>query len=797
MWKNAMWLGIPKSELVKWNILEGDLTGRFAYYRCEIELKEAAELTIDISANSRYRLWINEIPVLSGPCKGDLYRHYYETMDVSKYLKTGRNIFAVQVLYSNAYTAIRQTDERAGIFGVLTPGGGHRLAVEGEICNCQSGKVMESITTGLADWRVWLDGSFYLKSYAVTENLGAVCEEPDFKNIPADWKCASYCCKSWAMACALEEVVCRGFWEKVGITPRFSMKERAIPLLYEKEGIFEKEIETSRDEPTHILERGAIQLAADEKRRILLDAGTIINAYPRFVFSRGKDAAVHITYFEKFENKEKEIRRDDAENGRFSGITDSLILSGRKIVYEPFWYRTFRFVAIEIETGQEGVVMEAPAFRKTGYPLKIGSQVRSSQNWVNDVWSMCVRTLENCMMETYMDCPYYEQMQFSMDTRLQALFTYLVSADVRLAKKALEDYHCSMTPDGLIHGKYPSAYTQIISTFSLHYIYMLKEYYWQTADLRTVRKYFPDMDKILDYYDSKMKENGLVGRLGYWEFVDWQPAWEQSGGMPEALQYGPSTIINFMYCYALKCAAELNETAGRTGMAMEYRQRRDEILQVIQEKCWDSDRGMYREGPEFAQYTCHAQAWAVLNELPDVETSKKILLTAANEADVLKCTFSTSYEWFRACEAAGVYECTKRDMEQWIRLLSLGCTCCPETPGDTRSDCHAWSALPMYEMICCMAGIRAERAGWERIRICPHLEDLPDLEGMAMTPKGEVEFSYIQNQSEDGRLIWKCRVKLPEGTDGVFVDTYGNETELSGGQQYELRNVRQVKSALT
>lgn len=156
--------------------------------------------------------------------------------------------------------------------------------------------------------------------------------------------------------------------------------------------------------------------------------------------------------------------------------------------------------------------MQAPVFRKTGYPPEVISQVRSSEPWVHEVWNMCVRTLENCMMETYMDCPYYEQMQFPMDTRLQALFTYMVSGDTRLARKALEDYHCSTIPEGLTHGKYPSAYPQIISTFSLHYIYMLREYFRQTGELREVRKYFPDMDRILDYYDRKIGEDAPTWR---------------------------------------------------------------------------------------------------------------------------------------------------------------------------------------------------------------------------------------------------------------------------------------------
>lgn len=786
MWKDAIWLGVPKKELKKWNILEGDLTGRFAYYRCEIQLDEPANLTVDISANSRYRLWVNERPVLSGPCKGDLHRHYYETVDLTEYLKIGKNILAVQVLYSNAYSAVKQTDERAGIFGVLTPGGGHRLAVEGELRNAD-GKTIGSVTTGSADWKVYLDGSFFLKSYAVTENLGAVCEELDFQKLPGNWKAEVCDVSDWSLPCELEEVKADSFFESVGLVPRFIMKEREIPLLYETEDTFVKELETTAIPAVHILEKGRIRVDAGETEKLLLDAGRIVNGYPRFFFCGGKGTQIRIIYFEKFVHETKVIQRDDAENGTISGITDCIVLSGEPMVYEPFWYRTFRFLYIEIKVKDEAAEVHAPIFRKTGYPLEAISDMKSSEPWVGELWSMCVHTLENCMMETYMDCPYYEQMQFPMDTRLQALFTYMVSGDVRLAGKALEDYHCSIIPEGLIHGKYPSAYTQIISTFSLHYIYMLWEYFWQTGELREIRKYFPDMDRILDYYDRKIGEDGLVGRLGYWEFVDWQDAWTETGGIPAALLHGPSAIINLMYAYALMCAAKLNETAGRTGIAKEYRKRRADILKQIQVQCWDEEREMYREGPSFVQYTCHAQAWAVLNCLPDEETAKSILRHAAEEKDVLKCSFSTAYEWFRACEQAGVYEYTKPDLKRWIELPALGCTCCPETPGNTRSDCHAWSALPMYELICGMAGIRAGAAGWKSVRINPHLEELADLEGQVTTPKGNVEFVYRRKENvTDGNGGWNYHIVLPAGLDGEFIDENGNVRMLQGGHPYDL-----------
>ncbi len=58
-----------------------------------------------------------------------------------------------------------------------------------------------------------------------------------------------------------------------------------------------------------------------------------------------------------------------------------------------------------------------------------------------------------------------------MDTRLQMLFTYAVSHDTQLARKALLDFHCGMRPEGLLPGKTPTAYCQVITTFSLHYVY--------------------------------------------------------------------------------------------------------------------------------------------------------------------------------------------------------------------------------------------------------------------------------------------------------------------------------------
>lgn len=788
MWKDAMWLGLPKSELEKWNVLEGDLTGRFAYYRCEVEAVQGDHLEMDITANSRYRLWINGKPVLSGPCKGDRHRHYYDTVDVSDYLTSGKNIIAVQVLYCNPDTAVSQTDERAAIYGVITPGGGHRLAVEGNIYDSQ-GERKGTVTTGSAKWTVWLDGSFYLKSDEITIYLGAVCEELDYAQVPAGWKLQGFDDGKWGTPQSLEPVLIDDIMKGVGILKRFQLKERAIPLLYEKEDLFKEELPICNGIGTGILENGKIIVKAGESKEILLDAGVIKNGYPRFHFQAGKGSRICITYFEKFVNKKQKIKTTDYQNGEIIGLTDQVILDGSDIYYEPFWYRTFRFVRICIEAGDVDAVVFEPVFRKTGYPLSAESTVYSSEEWVKEVWDMCVRTLENCMMETYMDCPYYEQLQFVMDTRLQAMFHYSLCTDIQLARKALEDFHCSMTPEGLIHGKYPSAYPQIISTFSLHFIYMLEEYYMQTKDIGIVKKYLPDVDMILGYYDRKIGTRGLVENLGYWEFVDWQEAWKETGGMPAAISEGPSTIINLMYSYALRCGADLNREANRQGMRDEYSDRKRLIEENIERLCWDSEHYMYREGPTFQQYSQHAQAWAILNGMADTKDGKRILRNAIKEETVIKCSFSTAYEWFRAMEKVGLYGETKENMERWIGLKAQGCTTCPEEPENGRSECHAWSALPIYEFIRCMAGIRCAMPGWERVRIEPHMEYLSDLEGQVATPKGTIMFSYKKENAQEAEgENWTYKVTLPDNLDGFFINSDGEEKVLEGGQTYIIRD---------
>jgi len=72
------------------------------HFRKSFSINAAPEsFVIHVSADNRYRFFVNGQPVLLGPARGDLYNWYFETIDIAPYLKEGENIIAAMVYNEN------------------------------------------------------------------------------------------------------------------------------------------------------------------------------------------------------------------------------------------------------------------------------------------------------------------------------------------------------------------------------------------------------------------------------------------------------------------------------------------------------------------------------------------------------------------------------------------------------------------------------------------------------------------------------------------------------------------------
>lgn len=147
-------------------------------------------------------------------------------------------------------------------------------------------------------------------------------------------------------------------------------------------------------------------------------------AFLRWKFKATKKCQikVKITYSEGYEHEPRQYPffrtksdRLDATTGYLIGPYDdvSLHLSGSEVVtYEPFWFRTFRVMRWEIETGPEPVELISFDATQVNYPLAVkASWVEAEDERCNNMWDVSIRTMRNCMFDGYSDCPFYEQLQ--------------------------------------------------------------------------------------------------------------------------------------------------------------------------------------------------------------------------------------------------------------------------------------------------------------------------------------------------------------------------------------------------
>ncbi|KAM0272890.1 hypothetical protein ACHAQH_008518 [Verticillium albo-atrum] len=499
-----------------------------------------------------------------------------------------------------------------------------------------------------------------------------------------------------------------------------------------------------------------LRLPAESLHKVDLEAPEHLTAFIQLRFKRPSTpgSKVIITYAESYEDlpplvpylRSKQHRQDSTKS--LYGPRDIYDLQGPLVgdtpqyhdnaieeeIVVPFHWRTFRFIHLEIQVASEDLVLLGLNVKTTNYPLEVkaGVCVRGD-DLPENLMSTSLRTLRNCMHDCYEDCPFYEQLQYAMDTRSSALFTYYASGDDRVARQAMHQIHNSYRPSvGLTCSRAPSHKPQIIPHFSLYWILMLDDHLTFFNDREFLKQFLPVVDAVLTYFDSRLDaQTGLtVSDMGpgVWNFVDWADEWRPYGISPAVEETGISTYTNALYAYTLRHAATLQSTFGRPALAREYLERSESVIQAVRRHCFDGDAftdSVASSKPSRSGYSQQIQMWAVLCGAVEGPKAQKLLRRCFQpNGGFVKASVSMSFYMLRALSVAGgdVYdECFHQFWDPWVKQLDLGVTTWEEDSVSQRSDCHAWGSAPIFEYMAEVAGIRPSEAGWAEISFRPRL----------------------------------------------------------------------------
>jgi hypothetical protein len=315
---------------------------------------------------------------------------------------------------------------------------------------------------------------------------------------------------------------------------------------------------------------------------------------------------------------------------------------------------------------------------------------------------------------------------------------------------------------------------------------MVHDFWMYRGDEGFVKSQIAGTRTVLDWFLSRQRADGLIGNLPWWPFVDWGK--DFSFGVPPQDDDGGSSAITLEYVEALGYGRELESAFGDPARAKRYGEAESRAIEAIRRLCWNDREGLVADTPRQTHYSQHANILGVWLDAVPEEQQKSVLEKILSVSDpgftwsgpVPQMTEATYYFRFylaRALEHAGMGDRYLDLLKPWHDMVALGLTTWAEQPEPTRSDSHAWSAHPNFDLLRIVAGIRPRAPGFSSVTIEPHLGRLESVTAQEPIPQGVVEVSYLRKSSGV-----TADIHLPPGVTGQLV-WKAQSFRLHGGQQ--------------
>jgi hypothetical protein len=549
-----------------------------------------------------------------------------------------------------------------------------------------------------------------------------------------------------------------------------------------------------RDIQQSLSNRQPLRFQPFTARRIILDLQNYYCAYPTVVTTGGRGAAIRLQWAESlFETPNhadmRKGNRNDVEGKYFIGVGATFHPDGGDArEFDTLWWEAGRYLELHVETADQPLELNL-ILRETRYPLEMEAAFDSSDDRLAAATPILLRGLQACAHETYVDCPYYEQLMYVGDTRLEALATYVTAGDDRLARKAISLFDGSRLSGGvagLTQSRYPCRVRQTIPPFSLWWVATVHDFAMWRGDAAFVKSCLNGVRSVIDAYTTFRNSDGLVqGPALGWNFVDWVPHWKN--GVPADADFGVSSIINFHFVYTLSLAEKLERDFGDPELATRCGRIAHEVAAATVEQFWEPSRGLFADDLAKRHFSEHAQCMAVLAGTLDEDALQQVGTGLLTQPDLSRATIYYTHYLFEACRelsrrgarvpADPIAHLFNR-LSLWFDLKKNGFVTTFESPEPTRSDCHGWGAHPLFHYFATLLGVRPATWGMTQIEITPNLGPLQWAGGKLPHPAGgQIELS-LRRTGDD----LTGTVTLPENITGVLRPA-DREIELRPGTQ--------------
>ncbi|MBW6534932.1 MAG: hypothetical protein K0B11_07985 [Mariniphaga sp.] len=720
---------------------------------------------VHASADNHYRLFVNGKYVLRGPARGDLAHWFYETVDISGYLEPGKNVIAAEVINwgpKRSFSFISQMTSfilqgNSEIENVVNTHGGSWKCLHNQ-----------AIYPKFIDWmfdRSTIDFGLY---------VGNPTDSINGNQYPWGWETADFNDSDWQSAKWADVAGGRSTQHAGGILYSGGklLVPRQVPVLKETPMTFQsiRRVEGIEKDEGFIHGTKPLVIQPNSKVSILIDNEILTMGYPEMLLSGGKNAKIQAMYAENLiiKNKAPKGNRNEIDGKYMVGLKDVFVPDGGKNrLFKPTYIRTFRYIKLDIETEDEALTLEKYYHVECRAPLDLKAEFSAGNELTDWIMDAGWQSVSLCAQDYLLSDAYYEQMQYTGDSRVHNLTLFTLAGDDQLTRNALVQFDQSRIPEGLTFACYPNAFHLIIPSYSLIWIDQVHDYMMWKDDMEFISQFELGIQNVLFWFERKILPNNLMGKMEWWGALAW-PRHYKNGESPTIYE-GNNTLYSLHYAYTLRHAADIFEFLGKPGQAENYRKRAGEICQAVNRLCKNED-GFFTESPENKQVSQITNVLAILAEAVTGKEARLLMEKLLEPKDWFgQVDLFLHLYLFEAMNKTGLQEYFLSELSEWQLMKYRGMTTFAEVPlewgeENQRSECHPWSSSPNYYFFRTVCGITPLEVGHRKVEIAPNFGELDRIHAVYPHHLGNIEFEIRKNGSNiEGEIT------IPEKIDATLV----------------------------
>lgn len=798
--KPAQWVWLPSGRT---------LPNTFVLFRREIDLAaKPVRASGWITADSRYRLTVNGQRVQWGPAPCDPRNLDVDPIDLTPYLRPGKNVIGVEVLHYGIGDGTWAAGKPGMIFhATVDLEGGRRQRIVSD-----------------PSWLTFLDRA-HRPGAPKRWFLRALQEEFDARLHPLGWDTVEFKPDAnWLPAMALQcgsdkpagASTYPGGDSMENVNPaRSSLRVRQIPPVRESEVAALRLADAGRVDwlrdpldwfefrmpNTHRLQREPVakgqahgqtswQLPATPGRQgvfVTFEFKEQIVGWPHFTIDAPAGTIV-------------EVMPQESHDPKGPAWLDTHHFSWSRFIcregenrFEAFDYESLRWLQLHVRGASRPVTIREVGVRRRMYPWTHEPHIRCSEPALQRLFDAAVNTLYNSAQETCVDGMGRERQQYSGDGGHQLLAVRCLG-EPRLSARFLRTFSEGQTPEGYFLDCWPAydrlarvmqkqvegAYWGPLLDHGIGFAFDNWQHYWETGDREALAESYPRLVRFAAYLESLRGKDGLLpvedlGIPAVW--ID-HVAYKQQ----RHKQCAFNLYAAAMFKHALAPLAQAFDDRQR---AERFARLGDELLAATVRRYWSPERGLFvnnlpwlaEEGsPRFCD---RSLATAILFDQCPKGNTAAALKALAECPPEMGFSYPCNANWrYWALAKLGRTDVVLADFRRrWATMNSvlLNNTIQEDwtAPPDSGSQWSHCAVAPIYVLFNEIAGIRPASPGFDRVKIRPQLADLSALDLTYRTVRGPIRFTA--DPIPGGHRV---SVTLPAGCEGELLLPKGSATDL-------------------